>query len=177
MTVLLACAVGSWVLLERAGGDREQSETVPQLGVGYYATGARLSGSGENGDILYRVSARTVAQAPADGSISLRDVVVDYAPAARTPWNLRSERGLIPRGGKIVQLSGDVVAETRVTDRPATTIRTDYLEFDTRTDVAATDREVTISYDGSAVQAKGLRANLAEDSLELLTGVTGSYVR
>lgn len=177
MTLLLACAIGSWVLLSRVGADREPVTATPQFGIGYYATGARLSGSGPDGRILYRVWARTVEQTPADGGVSLRDVAVDYVPTAKIPWNLRSDTGRIPAGGKIVQLTGNVVAETRATDRPATTIRTDYLEFDTRTDVAATDREVTIDYDGSSVHARGLRASLAEDRLELVSGVAGTYVR
>jgi LPS export ABC transporter protein LptC len=177
MMVLSACAVASWVLLSRESEDPPAAAATPELGAGYYATQARLIGSGTDGRILYRVSASTVQQEPADGSVSLGEVVVDYVPAARIPWSLRSDMGRIPAGGKIVQLTGNVVAETRATDRPATTIRTDYLEFDTRTDVAVTDREVTIAYEGSSVHAKGLRASLAEDRLELVSAVAGRYVR
>jgi LPS export ABC transporter protein LptC len=177
MTALLGCAVGTWVLLTRVEADREAPGTTPELGMGYYATDARLSGSGPDGRIVYRVSARTVEQKPGDRSVSLRDVAVDYEPGAKIPWSLRADTGHIPASGKIVELSGNVVAATQATDRPATIIRTDYLEFDTRTDVAATDREVTIDYEGSAVRANGLRANLAEDHLELVSGVAGHYAR
>lgn len=177
MIVLLALAVGSWVLLSRVDSTKQPSVAAAELGVGYYALGAKLSGSGADGRILYRVAATAVEQTPADGSVTLRNVSVDYDPAAQIPWNLRSDLGRIPSGGKILQLTGNVVAETRATDRPTTTIRTVYLEFDNGTDVATTDREVTIDYAGSTVHATGLRANLAEDSLELLSGVTGTYVR
>ncbi len=176
MTVLLAGAAASWALLFRAGGKDEPAGEPPRLGVGYYATDARLSGTGDDGRILYRVAAVTVMQAPGDGSVSLQEVTVDYDPAARNPWNLRADNGRIPPGGKIIELTGNVVAETRAADATPATIRTDYLEFDTRTDVATTDREVTIDYAGSAVRALGMRAKLAENQLELLSKVTGSYV-
>jgi LPS export ABC transporter protein LptC len=177
MILLLAGAVATWALLSSLEAEHEPVAATPELGMGYYATGARLSGSGPDGRIAYRVSARTVEQRPADRSVSLREVMVDYEPGTRSPWNLRADTGLIPASGKIVELSGNVVAETRATDRPATIIRTDYLQFDTRTDVAATDREVTIEYDGSTVRALGLRASLAEDRLDLVAGVAGRYVR
>lgn len=177
MTVLLACAVASWVLLSRAGPDRPPDATTPRLGVGYYATGATLSGSGTDGRFLYRVSAATVEQSPADRSIDLRDVAVDYAPPERTPWTLRSAAGRIPEGDRLVTLSGDVVASTQPADRPPTIIRTAQLQFDARTDLATTDGAVTIDYGGSAVRAIGLRANLADESIELLSEVAGTYVR
>ena len=77
----------------------------------------------------------------------------------------------------MIELSGNVVAATREADSPAATIRTDYLEFDPGTNVAATDRKVVIEYAGSTVHATGLRAMLRQDRLELLSNVTGQYVR
>jgi LPS export ABC transporter protein LptC len=77
----------------------------------------------------------------------------------------------------MIELSGNVVAATREADSPAATIRTDYLEFDPGTDIARTERKVVIEYAGSTVHATGLRAMLRQDRLELLSDVTGQYVR
>lgn len=177
MIILLAGAATSWALLYRAEEKEAPAGGPPRLGVGYYATDARLSGTGEDGRILYRVFAATVLQAPGDGSVSLRQVAIDYDPGTRNPWNLRADTGRIPPGGKLIELTGNVVAETRSTDAAPATIRTDYLEFDTRTEIATTDREVSIDYAGSAVRATGMRALLAQNQLELLSRVNGTYVR
>ncbi len=177
MTLLLAAAAASWALLDRSGRKaRPQPDESAHLGVGYYATQARLSGTGEDGRLLYRVSAASVLQAPDDGSVDLREVVIDYEPGERSPWNLRAAAGKIRPGGKMIELSGNVVAETRTDDVTAATIRTDYLEFDTATDTATTDRDVTIDYAGGAVRGTGMRAKLADNQLELLSAVTGTYV-
>lgn len=170
-------AVASGVLLFLADEKAGPVSEAPRLGIGYYVNDATLTGTDDDGHILYRVTAATVQQTPADGSVSLQTVAVNYDPAAQVPWTLRADTGRIPPGGKMIELSGNVVAATREADSPAATIRTDYLEFDPGTDVATTDRKVVIEYAGSTVHATGLRAMLRQDRLELLSDVTGQYVR
>jgi lipopolysaccharide export system protein LptC len=177
LAALLCAAVASGILLVRSRDVREPPERAPALGIGYYAENATLSGTGDNGNLIYQVSAASIVQAPSDGSISLREVTVRYSPANDIPWSLTADTGRIPPGDKMIELSGNVVAETRETGSPAATIRTDYLEFDPVTSVAATDRRVVIEYDGSTLQATGMRAILRDERLELLSGVSGRYVR
>jgi LPS export ABC transporter protein LptC len=174
---LAALALASSLLLWRTRQEAPQAEATPRLGVGYYVTDARLAVTDEDGAVALRIAAATAVQAPADGSVELRDVAVNYDPATDVPWTLRATAGRLLPGGKMVELSGDVVAATREADDPPATIRTDYLEFDTATGVAATDRKVLIEYAGSTVNAVGLRATLREDRLELLADVRGRYVR
>lgn len=152
-------------------------EETPRLEVGYYAQDATLTGTGDDGHVLYRVSASRVVQAPSDGSVNLLDVAVDYAPAQDVPWRLTAETGRIPQGDKMIELSGHVVAVTREAGSPAATVRTDRLEFDPTTSVATTDRKVVIEYDGSTLHGTGMRALLREQRVELLSGVSGHYVR
>jgi lipopolysaccharide export system protein LptC len=125
--------------------------------------------------VRYRVAARSVTQTLADGSVVLHTIVIDYDAGAESPWNVRADQGRIPPGGKMIELTGNVVAATRDSDHPQATIRTDYLEFDPDSYVAATDRKVTIDYAGSTVHATGMRALLREDRMELLSRVNGRY--
>jgi lipopolysaccharide export system protein LptC len=174
---LLLAAVASSVLLFRAGEGEGPAATTPRLGIGYYVNDARLIRTDDAGHILFRVSAATAQQTPTDGSVSLQSVAVNYDPAQATPWTLRADTGRIAAGVKMIALSGNVVAASSEVDRPAATIRTDYLEFDPETEVAATDGKVVIEYAGSTVHATGLRAMLRENRLQLLSEVTGRYVR
>lgn len=181
LLALLAGAVASGVLLFTTREDETAAPEEPRLGVGYYVSDARLTGTADDGSVLYRMTAASVIQAPADGSVNLQQVSVDYDPATEMPWDLSADSGRIPAGGKMIELTGNVVAATRNAENdansPAATIRTDYLEFDPATDIAATDRNVVIEYAGSTVHATGMRALLREDRLELLGNVTGQYVR
>jgi lipopolysaccharide export system protein LptC len=176
MVGLLALATISGLLAMRA--EKQQAVAAPRsapLGVGYYLRDAELSGTGEDGKLRYRVTASAVNQVLADGSVALETVAIDYGRGAELPWNVRAATGRIPPDGKMIELTGNVVATTRDSDHPPATIRTDYLEFDPDTNVAATDKEVTIDYAGSTVHAIGMRALLREDRLELLSAVTGRY--
>jgi lipopolysaccharide export system protein LptC len=177
MSLLLAGAAGSWLLLNRSSEKaRPAIDDGARLGVGYYATDVRLSGTDGDGHVRYLVNALTVVQAPGDGDVALRQVVIDYDSADRAPWNLRADTGTIPPGGKMIRLAGNVVAETRATSSNAVTIRTEHLEFDTDTSTAATDREVTIDYAGSSIRGMGMRAELATNQVQLLSDVNGTYV-
>ncbi len=176
LTLLLAAAAASWVLLDNSGRDaRPEPEESVHLGVGYYATRAKLSGTGENGRLLYRVDAATVVQSPGDDTVDLHEVAISYEPTDRRPWSLHADTGEIRADGTIIELSGNVVAETRSGDVTSATIHTDRLEFFTATDTATTDSVVTIDFAGGAVRGTGMRARLADNHLELLSAVRGTY--
>lgn len=177
LSLLAAAALGSGALWLRAQEDTTTTVAAPRLGIGYYLRDARLSATGDDGHILYRIDAVDVVQSPADGSVALRAVSIDYDPATEVPWRLRADRGVMGPGDKMVRLSGNVVAATRDAASPVATISTDYLELDPGTETASTTSKVVIEYAGSIVHATGLRAQLREDRLELLADVRGRYER
>jgi len=174
---LLAIALISTVLLMSVRDKPEEIAAPAEIAIGYFLENATVSGTGEDGRVLYRISAESVIQSPADGSINLDRVQVNYDPAAEVPWNLRADTGRMRAGGKIMELSGNVVAASRDAGNPVATISTDHLEFDPGTDTATTDSAVVIDYAGSVIHAKGLRALLRQDRLELLADVRGRYIR
>jgi lipopolysaccharide export system protein LptC len=177
LVLLIAAALGSLALLLQTQEDAEPPAPVARLGVGYYARDARLMGTDESGRALYRIAAGRVDQQPQDGSVALVGVELDYDPATDTPWRLSANEGRLLPGGKMVELTGNVVARTVEPGAAAATIRTDFLVFDPVTRVAATDRKVAIEYAGSIIHATGLRADLRTSRLELLATVSGRYVR
>lgn len=177
LLLLTAAALGSGALWLRARDDAPVASALPAIGIGYYLREARLSASGNDGRIRYRIEAAEVQQSPVDGSISMRPVSIDYDPSADIPWHLRADRGTMRAGDKMVRLSGNVVATTRGADSPVATISTDYLDLDPGTEIASTRSKVVIEYAGSIVHATGLRAQLREDRLELLADVRGRYER
>ncbi len=174
---LLAVAVGTGMLLRNVDKGGEPVAAAPSLGVGYYLTDARLTGTGDDGHVLYRLAAAHVVQHPADGNISLEGVTVNYDPASDIPWRLTADTGQVLGEGRMIALSGNVVATTREAGGPVAIIRTDYLEFDPGTDIASTDRKVVVDYAGSRMHATGLLAWLREDRLRLRADVVGHYVR
>ena len=65
--------------VERAGGAEP---------LGYYARGARISGTDEQGRLMYRIFADRLDELPGEELLELTGVKVDYQPADETAWTL-----------------------------------------------------------------------------------------
>jgi len=181
----VAAAASTWLAL-RDRPDAAGEQAGPRLGAGYYVRDARLTGTGPDGALLYRVSAASGEQALADGTITMEKVTVDYEPGAEVPWTLRAERGQIPPDRNIIQLSGDVTAVTAA--RPADAgdrsresaapllIRTDYLELDPEAYIARTERMVAVERDRDTLRARGMRVYLKQDRLQFSAEVEGRFL-
>ena len=176
LIALSAAAVASGVLLSRLDDDAPPAPPGPQLSGGYYVTDAELIGTGDDGRVLYRVQTDRATEQGEDGSVRLQRVRIIYSEAAAVPWDLRADAGLIPAGGKMLELTGDVEAVTRQGSGEAATIRTEYLRLEPENFVAFTDRKVSIDYSGSRLFAVGMRAFLKEDRLELISNVNGKFI-
>ena len=90
--------------------------------------------------------------------------------------DLQADKGQILPDRNIIQLSGDVIAETRGETQAPVRIRTDFLKLNTDTYIADTDREVTIDYTNNQIFATGLRAFLKEERLQLVSNVNGTFI-
>ena len=188
-TVLLAAALITSFLVFRTTSTEDAAPAAPRLGLGYYVKDARLTGTGPDGQVLYRVSTTAAEQLLADGTITMRDVTVDYEPAAQVPWKLRANHGQIPPDRNIIELVGDVVAATAATAATpaegATTgrsstapllIRTDYLELDPEAYVARTESFVAMERNRDTLHAKGMRVYLKQDRLQFNAEVRGRFL-
>jgi LPS export ABC transporter protein LptC len=115
---------------------------------------------GQDGNILYRVTAAEAAQSLDDESIRMTDVHLIYEPASDIPWDMVADTGRIPPDGNIIQLEGRVLAVSRDGNESATTIRTSYLEVDPERRTANTEARVIVEFDKRKVNATGLQADL-----------------
>lgn len=150
--------------------------SAPRIGAGYYLRDAELLATDDQGRPRYRVSAAFASQRLEDGAVELDEVGLLYAPTSELPWRLTATAGRMPPGGKLLQLLGDVVATAQDRGGVAATIRSDYLEVDTETYVAFTERPVEVVFDGGQLAATGLRAYLREGRLQLLSDVHGQFI-
>jgi lipopolysaccharide export system protein LptC len=153
----------------------EQQAAGPRLALGYYLRDAVLQGTGEDGRVLYRVTASDARQVDAGGLVLLTDVNVAYTPTAAVPWTLSATQGQMPPDRTIIELSGEVVATAQSAGEAPLTIRTDYLELDPEAYVARTDRGVQVDRARDTLRARGMRAYLKEDRIELETEVRGTF--
>ena len=187
--LLLGAALVTGYFVLRSPSTEDPTPPRAHLGLGYYVKGARLLGTGPDGQILYRVTTTAAEQLLADGTITMRDVNVDYVPAAQVPWKLAADRGQIPPDRNIIELMGNVVAATEATAvDPAAAgaqgrsnaapllIRTDYLELDPEAYIARTERLVAVERSRDTLHARGMRVYLKQDRLQFNAEVRGRFL-
>jgi len=186
--MLLVAAVLTSVLVYLGPSSEVAQPVTARRGLGYYVKDARLTGTGPDGRILYRVTAAAAEQTLTDGSITMRNVAVAYEPAAQVPWKLKADRGQIPPDRNIIQLEGDVVATAEVavvksadppksgTSTAPLLIRTDYLELDPEAYIARTERMVAVERSGDTLLARGMRVYLKQDRLQFQSEVRGRFL-
>lgn len=181
LIILLIAAIASSVIFMLAPDRQPLPQTKLRSEQGYYVRDGTLTGTGADGRILYRITTRTARQNLDDGTISMQQVAVSYAPAAEIPWDMRATRGQILPDSNIIQLSGDVLvtsmaAATANRGQAPLTIRTDYLELDPDTYIATTNRRVAIKRSRDTLNARGMRVYLKQDRLQLDSEVRGNFL-
>jgi len=172
---LLICAVGSGILLLQSDPKDRTSSAIAKLDTGYYMLGPRLTGTGTNGDIIYRISADSAEQSLEDGGITLKAVRMAYDPGTEIPWSLVADQGRVPPDGKVIELSGNVIATSEKQGQLPTIFFTEQLEVDPDLYIATTKHKVTIENAGSRIYATGMQAWFREDRLQLASNVNGKY--
>ena len=175
LIALLFGAVSSGILLLRNTEDEVRKTEDPRMSIGYYMNRANLIATGDDGQILFRASAKTASQDFDEGTVNLQGVRVTYDPVTDIPWAMQANNGKIPPDGNMIQLTGDVVARTKNDGNTAMKIDTDYLQLDTETYVASTEQKVAIEYTGNIVFATGMRAFFKEDRVQLISNVNGKF--
>jgi LPS export ABC transporter protein LptC len=176
MVVLSILAAATWIatwqrqdvnpLLDRGGA------TEP---LGYYAQGARLSGTDEQGRLTYRVFAERLEELPGEERVRLVGVNVDYQPSDGTEWTLMAATAKYARDGSQIDFLGNVeVRSLPAEGSRSVAIFTDKLVFSPDTSSAETDEQVEIHVGDWQLQGTGLRSDLKGGSLKLESEVHGT---
>jgi LPS export ABC transporter protein LptC len=175
-TVLTVAALGSWYLARQNRADDGADTPLESTHRGYYLKSARILGTGPDGKLLYEIQAKHAEQI-GDDKIAFTDVLINYSPASEVPWIVNADSALISQGEHLIRLSGHVRAvSSEGFSGNETEIRTEYLELDPETYIAATDQRVQIRIGARSLTATGMLASLRENRLELKSNVNGKFL-
>ena len=178
MVVLAILAAATWIAtwerLDVGAPVDQPSESGP---LGYSARGARLSGTDEQGRLMYRVFAERLAEIPGEERLQLIGVNVDYQPADETEWTLMAASGTYARNRSQLDLLGNVEVRSMPDDGAhPVTIVTDKLLFSPDTSSIESDEKVEIRVGDLHLRGVGLRSDLKGGTLKLESDVYGTIV-
>lgn len=142
----------------------------------YYLTNFMLTTMDDNGVPRNQLSAENMFHYSDDDTSNLEKPNLVIFQNGMDSWEIRAERGLVSEGGKAVMLAGDVFIEqvNGRSDRNLKIITSD-LSIRTEEDFVTTEKPITIVDDFGVTEAVGMRADLKERRLQLMTQVRGNY--
>jgi LPS export ABC transporter protein LptC len=178
LTVLLAAiaAVTWFVLVRHEDAQKPTTPAIESADLGYYLLDAKLVGLDPDGHELYAVHAERIEQRPADDSISLQNVTVNYAAASDTPWTAVADTGHIPADGDVIELQGNVqLTRTGPPDAEPLEIDTQQLELAVRDRIARTTEAINLKQGTDVLSATGMEADLRNETLRLGSGVHARF--
>lgn len=144
---------------------------------GYYAHGARLTGTDEMGRVAYRLRADALEEVPGQDRFEMSGVRVDYTPADETPWSITATSASAPTDRSAVLFEGEVELRSAPEDaRRAYVFTTAQLRFEPGRSWVETDRPVAMRVGDWEVEGVGLRAHLNDEVLKLESSVHGRIV-
>ena len=178
MVVLAILAAATWVATWERGDEGPPVEQIADAEpLGYYARGARISGTDEQGRVTYRVFAERLDELPGDERLQLTGVNVEYQPSDTAEWTLTAATAKYARDGSTVDLLGNVEVRSKPSNglRPVRLV-TDQLLFSPDTSSAETDESVEIRVGDLQLKGVGFRSDLKGGTLKLESDVYGTFV-
>ncbi len=178
MLALLGLAAASWWL---ARGSREadtRADLAPASASGYYLVDATVEQSDASGIATLHAHADRAVQSDPNGAVTLQHPTLHYEPLSGRDWIMTADGGTLPAHSQQVMLDGNV--ELRAAGRgpgSGAIVRTEHLELDVGTHLATTAEPVRIEFAPHALLARGLRADLTHETLQLETAVHGTFLR
>jgi LPS export ABC transporter protein LptC len=176
MLLLLGLTAGSWWLAASQRGAPPSAAAVLAAQPGYYLVDATVEQSDANGQPTLSAHAARATQLDPGGDIGLEAPTLHYRPEPARDWIMTATTGRLPARSSQVQLDGAVILRSAGAGPGAgAVVHTDHLQLDVATHVASTSEPVRIELAPHVLAARGLRADLSHDTLQLESAVHGTF--
>jgi LPS export ABC transporter protein LptC len=175
LLMLAGLAAGSWWLAGGHGAAPAVEGGATQAAPGYYLVDATLEQTDAAGRTTLLAHAVRAAQQGDGAGIGLDAPTVRYRTATGREWLMTARQGLLPAGGSVVDLDGDVTLHAEGSG--GAVVRTERLQLDVPRQLATTEQPVRIEMPPHELLARGLRADLTQETLRLEAEVHGTFPR
>jgi LPS export ABC transporter protein LptC len=177
-TVLAVAAliISTWIL--SSPSHRPSAPGASQTDLpGYYLTNAILTDYDESGVPIIRIEAERIDQIAHSNEVQLYKVRVNYDAPGGQNWLLVGDTAHVRPGGTVVDVVGNVrlQGEPSAVDPTPAIMHADTLTYDVPSAIASTKGDVRIDFGKHVQTARGLTANLKDQTIRLESKVNGRF--
>ena len=178
IVILGLLASGTWWLAKRITSSESITPPAPSHEPDYYFTDATVTTLNKQGRRAAIMTAPRIVHHPDDDSSEVFQPRIEYFEAGDPPWHGRADHGLMPSGGQIIKLDGNVTMNRPEHDGAAPLIiHTDKMTVNLDTNIGSTADPVQITQGASRMTGVGMLAYFKDNRLILQSNVKGHYVR
>jgi lipopolysaccharide export system protein LptC len=166
-----------WLLWLDRPGDRGDTFVGPPRS-DYVATDYVLVARNPQGAFAFSATGPRAVRHPFLGSFDLETPHLKFKDSERNDWDGDSKTGWVSKDGAVVKLAGAVELRRKARPTPKVeplVIASEHLTTYTDRREVVTDDPVTITEPGSILRGTGMRAQLAQQHLELKSSVSLRY--
>jgi lipopolysaccharide export system protein LptC len=138
----------------------------------FYISNTHITQFDQQGVLDAVIISEHIEQNPATNSVDMTLPQVNVFHLGQPSWTITAQTGVIIDNGGIVNLQQQVVA---VSDDRLTLLKTPQLMVYPNKKTASTDRAVSLVSNNGVTRAQGLKVNLNNKKIELLSNVRGQY--
>jgi LPS export ABC transporter protein LptC len=178
-TVLAAMALVIIIWIQSSPAHRAATiKTTARIELpGYYLKNTVLTDFDAAGTPAIRVEAERIDQVAHGSEVLLSNVKVNYEAPGGQIWTLLGDTAHVEPGGKIVDVAGNVrlQGDPSPNDPTPAIMHADALSYDVTRAIASTKGDVRIEFGKQVETARGLIANLKDQTIRLESKVSGRF--
>lgn len=168
LLAVVALAISTWILSSPARRPQAYASSGQAELPGYFLKNAVLTDFDESGNPSIRLQAERIDQIDHGPEVTLSNVRVDYQAPNGQNWDLVGDRGLIEPGGKIVDVTGNVVLQGDSTAHVGTAIvHSQALSYNVPDSIVTTQEDVRVEFGAHTLTGHGLKANIKLRTLHM----------
>ena len=173
LTLIIIAAIGIWSVLDAP--DEEPAVAKEPHFVDAYARDFTMVSMNKHGRPYYTLTADLMEHYNDSGESEVTRPVFNIN-RDDDAWVISADNGRIDDDNTWVTLNNNVVMLQTNTSEPLQ-LKTSKMRFNTKTQVARTDKPVDITQGTLSLHSNGMVFNNITGNLELLAGVNGTYVK
>ena len=178
LALLLIAAISSFLWLDQPETIGVEAEQVDMAGLkaDYYLENFETLAYDESGNVQYRLEGETLLHYPANAASELISPVLTMSRPERPSWTLKARAGWLTESDRSVRLNGEVfITRSSLEGQPAVEISTSEVLVLTNERQLQTDAEIEIRSEGWVLRSTGLRSDMTDGRLSLLSNVRATY--
>ncbi len=128
------------------------------------------------GQLSHYLQTPLMHHVPLDNTYHLTTPHIIIAKPSQANWDIQSHEATIIHGGEEITFYKNVIIHQKQDKQnPETTFKTEELTYSPKAQMATTPKEISFTQAGNIVQSIGMKANLADNHIQLLSNARGTY--